>query len=58
MIVCGLYLVLWGKNKETEVEKPTKETDTTKADHAKEYERNDLELQLQVHSKSDSDVMG
>lgn len=58
MIVCGLYLVLWGKNNETEVEKPTKETDTTKADHAKEYERNDLELQLQVHSKGDSDVMG
>ncbi|BFG36759.1 hypothetical protein CerSpe_230300 [Prunus speciosa] len=58
LIVCGLYLVLWGKKKETEVEKPTKETDTTKADHAKEYERKDLELQLQVHSKSDRDIMG
>ncbi|CAN6715242.1 unnamed protein product [Malus baccata var. baccata] len=58
LIVAGLYLVLWGKNKETKDEKPTKATGMTKTtDEAKAYEKSDLELQ-QVHPKSIRDVMG
>lgn len=58
MIVTGLYLVLWEKNKETKDEKPTKATGMTNmTDQAKAYEKNDLELQLQGHSESNRDVM-
>ncbi|KAM1160154.1 hypothetical protein ACFX15_032588 [Malus domestica] len=58
LIVAGLYLVLWGKNKETKDEKPTKATGMTNmTDQAKAYEKNDLELQLQGHSESNRDVM-
>ncbi|KAB2621641.1 WAT1-related protein [Pyrus ussuriensis x Pyrus communis] len=58
LIVAGLYLVLWGKNKETKDEKPAKATGMTNmTDQAKAYEKNDLELQLQGHSESNRDVM-